>query len=166
MLDPRGVADWFRDWLVQEGLDVVMSDDSTTIDILIPDSDDRHIRIVVHPESEFLVFGMVARANVPKENFAQLYPLLSQANGEIPFGAWVLDPAREAIAYRVGLPGRGAVYEGRTLRRVLGHIARTVGQMEAAFRGVSVDDVLASWMAEDFDDWGAGEEGASDIPEA
>lgn len=151
MQDPRGVARWFHDWLVQQGLDVVMSDDGTTVDILIPRSDDRHVRVVVEPDSEFLVFGMVARARVPAENFGQVYPILSQANAEIPFGAWVLDPEREAIAYRVGLPGRGAVYEGPTLRRVLAHVARTVGAMESAFRGAAMDDVLATWMAEDDD---------------
>jgi hypothetical protein len=149
MFDPRGVSQWFHDWLDEEGMDVVMSDDGATVDIRIPQSDDRHIRVVVEPMSEFLVFGMMARTTVPRANFSRLYPLLAQANAEVPFGAWVLDPDREAIAYRAALPGRGAVYEPRTLRRVLAHVARTVGSMEAAFRGVAVDDVLASWLAED-----------------
>jgi len=149
MLDPRGVSRWLYDWLVEEGLDVTMTADGSVIDLLIPESDDRHIRILVDPDSTFLVFGMTARAKVPRKRWTALYPLLSQANAEIVAGAWVLDPDRETLAYRFALPGRGAVYEQDTLRAILSHVARTVGSMEAAFRGVAVDDVLAHWMAEE-----------------
>ena len=149
MLDPRGVSNWLYDWLVEEGLEVVMSSDGITLDVHIPESDDRHLRVIVEPDSEFLVFGMTAKARVPRERWSALYPLLSQANAEIVAGAWVLDPDREMLAYRFALPGRGAVYETTTLRKVLSHVARTVGSMEAAFRGVAMDDVLAAWMAED-----------------
>ena len=152
MQDPRGVSAWIEDFLVNEGLDVAVSPDGTTLELVIPETADRRMRVAVLPDSEFIVFGMTARASVPRERWSALYPLLSQANSEIPAGAWVLDPDTEKLVYRMALPGRGAVYEGPTLRRVLAHVARTVGTMEAAFRGVQVDDVLSSWMSEAFDD--------------
>jgi len=135
-------------WLASEGLAVAATDNGEVMEITIPESDDRKLRIIVVDDGDFIVFSMVTQAVVTRKKWTALYPLLSDANGEIVFGAWVLDPDAERIAFRAAIPGKNAIYEPQALRRCMAYVARTVSTMESNFRGTVEDDVLSAWMSE------------------
>lgn len=148
MTSDSSISGWIQRWLESEGFDVNVALDGEVVEVVIPHTDDRRLRIIVMGDSDFIVFSMVTKATVPRKRWTALYPLLSQANAEIVFGAWVLDPDTETIVFRASVPGRGAIYEPDCLRAILAHVARTVGTMESQFRGTTEDDVLSSWLAE------------------
>lgn len=143
-----GVLDVLRTWMIAEGLDVDGSADGSVLEVRLPETADRKLRVVAIPDDPFLHFSMVARARVPRARWAALYPLLSDANARLSAGAWVLDPDTERLLYRLSIPYAGASYDAAALRAVLGQVASTVRSMEAGFRGVQSDEILAAWLAE------------------
>ena len=147
MSDSQAFSSWVQRWLSDEGIPSECTDDGDVIELTIPGSDDRKMRIVLVGQ-DFLAFSMVTQAKVPRKRWTALYPLLAEANAELVFGAWVLDPESERIAFRCAMPGRGAVYEPECLKGVLMYVADTVRTMESRFRAAVGDDILSSWMDE------------------
>ncbi|MFK7929140.1 MAG: hypothetical protein AB8H79_13185 [Myxococcota bacterium] len=136
-------------WLLSEGLAADRSDDGVVMQVTIPDTDGRTLRLVEVEDAQVLAVSMVAKARVPRTRWTALYPMLSNVNSSLAMGAWVLDPDREMLVFRLGIPATGVAYEASALRAVLSYVASTVGALEASFLGATEDDVLAAWMAED-----------------
>ncbi len=147
MSNEKSVSGWLQRWLTAEGFTIEATADGDVIELLVPKTDDRKMRIVIM-DSEFIVFSMVSSARVDRKRWHALYPLLSNANSEIVMGAWVLDPDTGLIVFRATIPARGAVYEPDCLKAIMAHVALTVGTMEANFRGTTNDDVLNAWLTE------------------
>jgi hypothetical protein len=137
-----------RAWLADEGLQFESTQDGLALDVRIPESGGRTMRIALLPHVRHLVFSMAATRRAKRKGWSALYPLLSDANASVSLGAWVLDPLREALVFRVGLPAVGAVYDVDALKAVMSYVASTVGAWEASFRGAAEDGVLAAWAAE------------------
>lgn len=148
MAMPSPTAAALLEWLDAEGLSADSTDDGAVIEVTIPESGDRTLRLVEVPEARLLAISMAASRRVPRARWTALYPLLSEVNASIAMGAWVLDPDRETLLFRLGIPTVGAAYEADALRSVMSYVVGTVGTMESAFAGTTEDDVLASWMDE------------------
>jgi hypothetical protein len=142
------VGQALRGWLLEEGLEIEEAADGDVIEVTIPETADRKLRVIARDGDPFLHFSMVARTKVPRARWTALYPLLSDVNTQTIVGAWVLDPPTEQIVFRLSIPSAGASYDGRALRAVLAHVAATVSQFESSFRAAQDDGILAAWRDE------------------
>ena len=148
---PPGEIGQIAEWLRAEELEVEVSDDGTVLELTIPDSGDRTIRIIRREGDSFLLFSMTAARSVLRNRWTALYPLLSQVNSEIAFGAWVLDTDTDTMVYRLAIPAFGASYEAACLRAVISEVALTVQATESAFRSAVGDDILNTWLTEELE---------------
>jgi hypothetical protein len=152
MSSEAGAAAELGAWLEAEGLPVAYGAGGLALDVTIPESGDRTIRVVELPEAGLLTLNMVSTVVVPRTRWSALYPLLADVNASIVMGAWVLDPDSGLLLYRMALPTRGAAYEQQALRDVISHVATIVRTFEDSFAtAVGGDKVLAAWRAEDVD---------------
>lgn len=152
--------DPIRKWLDDQHLQYAATDDGSVIEVTIPSSGGRTLRMIGLPDADHLLVTMVAEPQVARTRWAALYPLLAEANAALSVGAWVLDPERGTLVFRTSLPTVGASYESATLQARLAYVASTVAAMETAFTaalddatspesGDAVEDVMAAWAAED-----------------
>lgn len=149
MTTPGQAATELRAWLESEGLEVVSGAGGAALDVTIPDSLGRTIRVVDLAASGLMTFSMVSTTEVPRSRWSALYPLLAEVNASIAMGAWILDPESGLLIYRMALPTRGAAYEPQALRDVISHVATLVSTFEDALTQAASDAAAPSWAAED-----------------
>ena len=148
MSTSSGAAAELRRWLETEGLEVVEGAGGAALDVTVPDSLGRTMRIVDLQASGMLTFSMVSTVIVPRPRWSALYPLLAEVNAAIVMGAWVLDPDSGLLLYRMALPTRGAAYEPQALRDVMSHVAQLVSAFEDTFARAANGGNAPTWAAE------------------
>ncbi len=149
---PQKPIDMLFEWVLSEGFVAERSADSSLIQVEIPDSGSRTMRIQADDAMGFMIISMRS-STVPEARRHEIYRILSNLNAAIPVGAWVIDESNGQLVFRVGLVAEGVAYDSNGLRATLSYVAATVSSMEGQFKVVdgSVDDILASWEREEED---------------
>ena len=91
-------------------------------------------------QGTLFTFSCEAPVVFETRDYPTLYALLAQANLSSPLGAWVLDPNRGRIRFRVTIPAAGAIYEPVVLAGLIRTLTSTVAEFTASLRRQSLPD--------------------------